>query len=107
MTNQSRVDARYFRQAVVAHAHGKCEVCGFFCPWIGEIHHIKPVNEGGNGWPDNLVHLCPNCHRVVEQIATRLADNPNFEAWILETYGAETTDRIIAIAYRTWGNEPE
>ena len=106
MTNQSRVDARYFRQTVVNRAQGKCEACGFFCPWIGEIHHVTPVRAGGDGRPDNLIHPCPNCHRVVEQINTKLADNPNFQTWILETYGAEATDKPIAIAYPPKGNQP-
>ncbi len=30
-----------------------------------DIHHIKPVHEGGDNSPDNLIPLCPNCHRMV------------------------------------------
>ena len=28
-----------------------------------EIHHIKPVQFGGNDAPDNLVVLCKDCHK--------------------------------------------
>ena len=28
-----------------------------------EIHHIKPIAEGGDNGRDNLILLCPNCHK--------------------------------------------
>ncbi len=30
-----------------------------------ELHHIKPVCEGGEHTQDNLILLCPNCHKLV------------------------------------------
>lgn len=27
-----------------------------------EIHHIKPVAEGGGDEPENLITLCHSCH---------------------------------------------
>ena len=27
-----------------------------------EVHHIRPVSEGGSDSPDNLITLCHNCH---------------------------------------------
>ena len=41
--------------------HG-CEICG----WNDEtcdIHHITPVSKGGTNEHDNLIIVCPNCHR--------------------------------------------
>lgn len=28
-----------------------------------EVHHIKPVSEGGGDEPSNLITLCKNCHQ--------------------------------------------
>lgn len=30
-----------------------------------DLHHITPVSEGGKNTMDNLISLCPNCHRLV------------------------------------------
>ena len=30
------------------------------------IHHIVPVSEGGSGKLDNLIMLCPNCHKKAD-----------------------------------------
>lgn len=40
----------------------KCNYCGEDTPEILQLHHIKPVAEGGSNSPDNLILLCPNCH---------------------------------------------
>jgi hypothetical protein len=29
-----------------------------------DIHHLAPVSKGGKNDPDNLLVLCPNCHRL-------------------------------------------
>lgn len=54
---------------VKAQAKGKCELCGKRSfktvteQWYLEIHHVKPLAEGGSDVPGNTVALCPNCHR--------------------------------------------
>lgn len=52
----------------------KCAVCGWSLPAIFEnlhqyqrgcqFHHIVPVCEGGSNTEENLVLLCPNCHKM-------------------------------------------
>src|SRR5450432_1302825 len=41
----------------------------FQCAWCGENlydrHHIFPFGEGGLHTEENLILLCPNCHRQV------------------------------------------
>lgn len=43
------------------------------CEWCGdhldnpEVHHIEPRNEGGPNDPENLIVLCPTCHRKADQ----------------------------------------
>jgi len=42
------------------------------CEWCGddvdqpEVHHIVPRSEGGPNDPQNLIVLCPNCHRKAD-----------------------------------------
>ena len=43
----------------------QCEYCGeeFDSP---DVHHIKPRKEGGSNDRNNLIVLCPNCHRKAD-----------------------------------------
>jgi 5-methylcytosine-specific restriction endonuclease McrA len=36
-----------------------------------EVHHIKPVSEGGSDAPENLTTLCTDCHLAVHGKAPR------------------------------------
>ncbi len=58
---------------IMSRAGGKCELCEGNAPFITaqgdpylEMHYIVPVVFGGTAKIDNLVALCPNCHRKVE-----------------------------------------
>lgn len=50
----------------------KCAICGWTLrdsnkagPMGGcELHHIIPISEGGEDSRDNLILLCPNCHKM-------------------------------------------
>ena len=51
-------------------ANGFCEACGASAPFKTEdnipyleVHHIKPLAEGGGDTINNAAALCPNCHR--------------------------------------------
>ncbi|MCK1658599.1 HNH endonuclease [Bradyrhizobium sp. 151] len=51
-------------------AAGKCEVCEAPAPFVVvngepflEVHHVRPLGEGGPDTPDNACACCPNCHR--------------------------------------------
>jgi 5-methylcytosine-specific restriction protein A len=53
-------------------ADGVCQGCGEDAPFIGtdgepflEVHHLYRRSDGGADDPDNVVALCPNCHRQV------------------------------------------
>ncbi|MBS1029161.1 HNH endonuclease [Gluconobacter albidus] len=54
-------------------ANGSCQSCGKKAPFIRrfnkqpylEVHHIKPLSQGGNDSLDNVKALCPNCHRKI------------------------------------------
>lgn len=55
---------------VLERAKGICERCLNKAPFIKdngepylEVHHIKPLSEGGFDIINNCLALCPNCHR--------------------------------------------
>lgn len=57
-------------------AKGKCQLCEYPAPFNDkegepflEVHHIKWLSKGGSDSIDNVIALCPNCHRRMHQIA--------------------------------------
>ncbi|MEZ4658968.1 MAG: HNH endonuclease signature motif containing protein [Caldilineaceae bacterium] len=68
-------------------ANGHCELCGGYAPFLDrkglpflEIHHVKPLSEGGSDLLSNVVALCPNCHRAVHLAA----NGPEYTARLYE-----------------------
>jgi hypothetical protein len=66
---------RYFRDPevvawVLIQANGICECCAHSAPFYDqsgepflEVHHVRPLAEGGPDQTENAVAVCPNCHR--------------------------------------------
>lgn len=57
---------------VIEQADGVCEVCETPAPFTRadgsaylEVHHLRPLAEGGPDTTDNAVAACPNCHRAL------------------------------------------
>lgn len=54
---------------VLRRADGVCECCGKSAPFETnngpylECHHILRLSDGGPDIPENVVGICPNCHR--------------------------------------------
>jgi 5-methylcytosine-specific restriction protein A len=51
-------------------AQGRCECCGRLAPFTDEngdpfleVHHVRPLGQGGPDQVDNAAACCPNCHR--------------------------------------------
>jgi hypothetical protein len=67
------------RAVVLEMAAGKCECCGVmgFLTMSGEhyleTHHVVGVAERGPDSKDNIVALCPLCHRKAHYSAERVA----------------------------------
>lgn len=54
-------------------AAGRCQLCEQNAPFLSpdgtpylEAHHIKGASRGGSDLPENVVALCPNCHRKMQ-----------------------------------------
>lgn len=63
---------------VLNEAAGICEVCGSLAPFLRsdgepclEVHHVRPLGEGGPDPTDNAVSCCPNCHRKLHHGSNR------------------------------------
>ena len=51
-------------RSIYIKAHPYCEECyrkGIMTP-VEEVHHIKPLSEGGTNDFSNLMSLCKSCH---------------------------------------------
>lgn len=50
-----------------------CEYCGNNNKNILQLHHINPICKGGDNDINNIIVLCPNCHKMVhvKQIETQ------------------------------------
>jgi 5-methylcytosine-specific restriction protein A len=64
---------------VLMRAAGRCEACGEpapFCRGDGtpflEVHHLRPLAEGGPDIVSNTIAACPNCHRRLHHGADRV-----------------------------------
>ena len=60
----------YVKELVKRIAEGKCQYCGKIAPFNDkkgkpylEEHHVKRLADGGSDTIDNVVAICPNCHR--------------------------------------------
>ena len=63
---------------------GKCEICGMSYKPILQIHHILPVSNWGNNDSDNVICVCPNCHKTLHHIyqSFKKTDDIAFGAYV-------------------------
>lgn len=61
---------QYIVQLAKKFANGECQLCGHFAPFNDsdgqpflEVHHIDWLSEGGKDGIENVIAICPNCHR--------------------------------------------
>ncbi|MFC6719996.1 HNH endonuclease [Halovenus amylolytica] len=76
-TTESTSRTTYPRSEVVKQyalrvADGVCQGCGDDAPFLDEdgdpfleVHHLHRRSDGGADHPNNVIALCPNCHRRV------------------------------------------
>lgn len=56
----------------IRRANGKCDLCGCEAPFVKkdgspylEAHHVTWLSRGGEDSANNIVAICPNCHRKI------------------------------------------
>ena len=91
------LSATYIRNPEVSNyakrrANGICDLCGTAAPFSKptgepylESHHVKWISNGGEDSINNVVALCPNCHRKMH-VLNRDEDIEKLEQQILQ-YG--------------------
>lgn len=63
---------------VLAESQGHCEACNEPAPFVREdgtpfleVHHLRPIAQGGPDTCYNAVAVCPNCHRELHYGTSR------------------------------------
>lgn len=92
----------YLKQMVKRIAEGKCQFCSENAPFIDkhgepylEAHHVIRLADGGSDTIDNMVAICPNCHRKMHVL------NDQTDTIILEGIAEQNKrrfDRLLAYA---------
>ena len=60
-------------QRIIAEKQGPCRICtdpannGRLHGLI-EFHHLVPRDFGGDDLPDNIIPLCPDCHKRITEL---------------------------------------
>lgn len=85
----------YLKEMVKRIAEGKCQYCGAKAPFKDknnepylEEHHVKRLADGGSDTIDNVVAICPNCHRKIHVL------NNNTDTILLEGIAAQNVNRL-------------
>lgn len=60
-------EAKKMKQREIANGLNHCQMCGFDFAEILQIHHVVPIKDGGNNNTDNVVVVCPNCHKTLHK----------------------------------------
>lgn len=84
----------YLKETIKRIADGKCQLCGEDAPFLDtygqpylEEHHVKRLADGGSDTIDNVVAICPNCHRKIHIL------NDDRDQVLLETIAGKNVDR--------------
>lgn len=85
----------YLKEMVKRIAEGKCQSCGAVAPFNDknnepylEEHHVKRLADGGADTIENVVAICPNCHRRVHVL------NSDTDNIILESVAKQNVERF-------------
>ncbi|WP_342537603.1 HNH endonuclease [Sporosarcina sp. FSL K6-1540] len=65
----------YIREFARRVSNGICQLCDMNAPFLDkqgepflEVHHIHYLSKGGSDTTNNVVALCPNCHRKIHHL---------------------------------------
>lgn len=69
-SGQSYKRSEVVKEFARKHADGVCQGCGEDAPFLNkkgrpflEVHHLYRRSDGGADDPENVIAVCPNCHR--------------------------------------------
>lgn len=87
-------EADKLKKGIIAEK-GKCEICGFSYKPVLQIHHILPISKYGDNSPDNIMCLCPNCHKTLHTIYNSNFDSTELMTHIYNNYGEAAAHKFI------------
>lgn len=80
---------------------GKCEICGFNYRPVLQIHHIVPISEFGNNRADNIICVCPNCHKTLHHIYSVFkSGKEEYIDPLIQAYGSDVYKNIRKVLIR-------
>ncbi|HET7345600.1 MAG TPA: HNH endonuclease [Nitrososphaeraceae archaeon] len=59
------IEYQVLRYQVLKRDNYTCQYCKKHFETL-DVHHIIPYRKGGPDTLDNLVSLCPTCHKIIE-----------------------------------------
>ena len=86
---------------------GKCEVCDFNFEPILQIHHIVPISEFGNNQPENIICVCPNCHKMLHYLYSSFLEKKANPFSINLAYTKHVYERLDGILDRYFDMQDE
>jgi len=102
---------------IIKESNGKCELCGEQAPFnyrdgtpYLESHFVQWLSEGGSPTIDNVVALCPNCHKKIHVLhlqsdLVKLREAAAKHILTTVDYIYEHKDKEILIEQKTTGRE--
>lgn len=79
---------------------GVCAVCG--SPNAAPVAHYIARSQGGLGIPENIVTLCPDCHRAYDQSDSRQWYRAVLRRYLKSKYPDWDERKLV---YRKYGDE--
>ena len=70
-----RKEIAKYKKSILDLRMNQCELCGFDLLDLLEIHHVLPLQQGGDNSLENILCLCPTCHRIVHKYISSLQNN--------------------------------
>lgn len=98
--NNYRNEVTKNKENIISYYSGQCEICKFNLVPLLEIHHILPLQQGGDNSLDNITCLCPNCHTIIHKFISHYCNGINIddiEQWMSENYSKSSYNKVLCM----------
>lgn len=89
------------KDAVYKRDKEHCINCGRYAYRSWACAHWVNRAQGGLGIEENILTLCPECHRRYDEGSERAQLKERFRRYLSKCYGKEITEK--AVTYNKWG----
>ena len=98
VVNNCRKEIAKNKESIIDYYNGQCEICKFNLVPLLEVHHILPLQQGGDNSLDNITCLCPNCHTIIHKFISHFCnsiDINDIAQWLENNYSKSSYDKLI------------